>query len=256
MAVCLKPDLSDHCCCPPMSVLAEACPPTLRPKSDSKYFHEVGAEMIGNQLIIRMEKDKSKRKRKSTWEPPCDCDVIEIKRPTSTKGPRIVNGGDNNQILFRVHSKTHLNKKSDPNYKPQAIAYKINRCNTEPDNHCRKITVYPHLGGPISQEIYTDHITEGCEDIYLLRVKKKNDMPENGNKRNLEVELHTPKPPPKSKLTATSADETTEYSESNVNGGKSGKQGGKNGKQCGKNAKKCSRNGKGMKKKDDYRCRN
>lgn len=108
-----------------MPVLAESCPPNPPPRSEDKYFNEVGAEMVGNQLIIRMEKDKSKRKRKSAWEPPCDCDVIEIKRPTSTKGPRIVNGGDNNQILFRVHSKSHLNKKDDPYYRPQAIAYKV-----------------------------------------------------------------------------------------------------------------------------------
>lgn len=112
-----------------MPAPTEPCPPQPASKSDleNKYFHEVGAEMIGNQLIIRMEKDKTKKnKKKGAWEPPCDCDVIEIKRPTSTKPPRIVNGGDNNQILFRIHSKAHLNKKEDPNYKPQAIAYKVN----------------------------------------------------------------------------------------------------------------------------------
>ena len=90
---------------------------------DKKYVHEVGADMIGNQLIIRMEKDKNKKRK--GWDPPCDCDVIEIKRPTRDKGPEIVNGGDNNQIVFRIHSKANLQKKSDRNYKPQAIAYKV-----------------------------------------------------------------------------------------------------------------------------------
>ena len=111
-----------------MSGPVDVCPPQppSSPGSDKKYFHEVGAEMTGNQLIIRMEKDKNKRdKKKNSWEPPCDCDVIEIKRPTSTKPPRIANGGDNNQILFRIHSKAHMNKKEDPNYRPQAIAYKV-----------------------------------------------------------------------------------------------------------------------------------
>lgn len=38
--------------------------------------------------------------------------------------------------------------------------------------------------------------------MYLLRVKKKNDATEGGNKRNLEVELRTPKPPPPAKPAA------------------------------------------------------
>ncbi|CAB0036249.1 unnamed protein product [Trichogramma brassicae] len=85
--------------------------------------------MVGNQLIIRMEKDKNKKAKlkKASWEPPCDCDVIEIKRPSGNKGPRITNAGDNNQILFRVHSRGHLNKKDDPHYRPQAVAYKVQK---------------------------------------------------------------------------------------------------------------------------------
>ncbi|KAJ8684189.1 hypothetical protein QAD02_019981 [Eretmocerus hayati] len=189
----MAPNLKvDDCCCPPMTSSTPV------QKSQDKYFHEVGAEMTGNQLIIRMQKDKLKNKKnKKNWHPPCDCDVIEIKRPTSTRGPKIVNGGDNNQILFRINSKTHLNKKDDPYYKPQAIAYKINRSGIDENSSCRKVTVYPQLGGPISQEVYTDHISDCDHDVYLLRVKKKNDSPENQGKRNLEVELRTPKPPPK-----------------------------------------------------------
>lgn len=91
-----------------------------------KYFHEIGAEMFGNQLIIRVEKEKHKKEKKENeWEPICDCDMVEIKRPTRKEGPKIVNAGDNNQILFRIHSKSHFNVKDDPNYKPQAIAYKV-----------------------------------------------------------------------------------------------------------------------------------
>ncbi|XP_014208031.1 uncharacterized protein LOC106639096 [Copidosoma floridanum] len=209
MSLFLKPE-SSSCCCPPMPGPADPCPPTTKP--ETKYVHEVGAEMIDNQLIIRMEKDKSRKKKtkRANWEPPCDCDVIEIKRPTSKREkPEIVNGGDNNQILFRIHSKGHLHKKEDPNYKPQAIAYKINRSGPETDRS-RKITIYPQLGGPISQDVYTDHITEEDDDVYLLRVKKKNDA--GGKKRNVEVELRTPKPPakPKTREPEIEANEATD----------------------------------------------
>lgn len=108
------------CCRPPDSCGENSTPS----KPKDKYYHEVGAEMAGNQLIIRMEKDKSKRG--INWDPPCDCDVIEIKRPKNVhEKPKIVNGGDNNQILFRIHSKGHLTKKEDPYYRPQAIAYQV-----------------------------------------------------------------------------------------------------------------------------------
>lgn len=93
--------------------------------NNGKYFRQIGANMVGNQLVVSMEKNKFKsvKKKRSQWDPPCDC--IEIRRPSGNEGPRIVNGGDNNQILFRINSKGHLNKKFDPNYKPQAIAYEV-----------------------------------------------------------------------------------------------------------------------------------
>ncbi|XP_014221799.1 uncharacterized protein LOC106649045 [Trichogramma pretiosum] len=189
--------------CTPILSKDGCCPAPSKPKNEDpsagKYYHEVGAEMVGNQLIIRMEKDKNKKAKlkKASWEPPCDCDVIEIKRPSGNKGPRITNAGDNNQILFRVHSRGHLNKKDDPHYRPQAVAYKINRSGDYGDDRCRKVTVYPQLGGPISQEVYTDHITECNENVYMLRVKKRNDDKDaRAKKQNLEVELHTPQADP------------------------------------------------------------
>lgn len=82
--------------------------------------------MIGNQLIIRMEKDKSKSKRKlDQWDPPCDCDVIEIQRPTSKSGPKVLNANNNNRVLFRVQSKSHLGNKDDPVNRSQAISYEV-----------------------------------------------------------------------------------------------------------------------------------
>lgn len=43
--------------------------------------------------------------------------------------------------------------------------------------------------------MYSDHITEGNQDIFLLRVKKKAEYSEQKD-RNVELELRTPKPPP------------------------------------------------------------
>ena len=97
-------------------------------KTPKKYFQEIGAEMLGNQLIIRVEKNKDKdKKKRNQWDPPCDCDMVEIRRPSGKEGPKIVNAGDNNQILFRINSKAHLNSKDDSMYKPQAIAYKVSQ---------------------------------------------------------------------------------------------------------------------------------
>lgn len=79
--------------------------------------------MISNQLIIRLEKDKNKSKRKrKKWDPPCDC--VEIQRPTSKTGPKIINADYDDRIAFRVHSALRLNEKEDP-YKSQTIAYKV-----------------------------------------------------------------------------------------------------------------------------------
>ncbi|XP_018400041.1 PREDICTED: uncharacterized protein LOC108777607 [Cyphomyrmex costatus] len=160
----------------------------------SKYYQEIGAEMISNQLIIRLEKDKNKSKKKrEEWEPPCDC--VEIQRPTSKTGPKIINADYDDRIIFRVHSAYRLHEKDDP-YKSQTVAYKIGSCkNGQQDDHqCKTITVYPQfISG--TQEVYSDHIREGDQDIFLLRIKKKAEYSEQKN-RNVELELRTPKPPP------------------------------------------------------------
>ncbi|XP_043267892.1 uncharacterized protein [Venturia canescens] len=91
-----------------------------------KYYQEIGAEMIGNQLIIRVEKDKNRlsKRKGGEWDPPCDCAIPEIRRPSNNQGPKIVNAGDNNQILFRIRSRTLVGK-DDTNYKPEAFAYQV-----------------------------------------------------------------------------------------------------------------------------------
>ncbi|KAL6262826.1 hypothetical protein P5V15_005616 [Pogonomyrmex californicus] len=148
--------------------------------------------MISNQLIIRLEKDKNKSKKKREWEPPCDC--VEIQRPTSKTGPKIINADYDDRIIFRVHSASRFYGKKEPPYTSQTLAYKIKSCSDGQDNHqCKTITVYPHFSSE-TQEVYSDHITEGNQNIFLLRVKKKAEHSEQKN-RNVELELRTPKPP-------------------------------------------------------------
>ncbi|KAG7190775.1 hypothetical protein KM043_006846 [Ampulex compressa] len=188
------------CSCPPISL--SPCPPTSVPRTQtpstsSKYYQEIGAEMIGNRLIIRIEKDKNKaRKKREQWDPPCDCDTVEIRRPTKSEGPRIINANNENAILFRIHSKSRLDAKDDPNYKPQAIAYNVGSCKggQSTNDQCRTITIHPQLGGSGTQEVHTDHVTEENQSVFFLRVKRKPDSADR-KKRNIELELRTPKPP-------------------------------------------------------------
>jgi len=56
------------------------------------------------------------------WDPPCDC--VEIQRPTSKKGPKIINADYDDRIVFRVHP-THFLAHAAP--KAQTIAYKVQR---------------------------------------------------------------------------------------------------------------------------------
>ncbi|XP_018341856.1 PREDICTED: uncharacterized protein LOC108748303 [Trachymyrmex septentrionalis] len=184
--VCLCSSITHLPCpssCSSHSLIKDAC---------SKYYQEIGAEMISNQLIIRLEKDKNKsKKERGEWEPPCDC--VEIQRPTRKSGPKIINADYDDRIIFRVHSSQRLHKE-DP-YKSQTVVYKIESCKDgQQDNHqCKTITVYPQFSSG-TQKVYSDHIREGDQDIFLLRIKKKAEDSEQKN-RNVELELRTPKPP-------------------------------------------------------------
>jgi hypothetical protein len=61
----------------------------------------------------------------------------------------------------------------------------------EDSHQCKTITVYPQFTAG-SQEVYSDHITEGNQEIFLLRIKKKPDVCEQDNK-NVELEVRTTK---------------------------------------------------------------
>ncbi|KZC05922.1 PREDICTED: uncharacterized protein LOC107194227 [Dufourea novaeangliae] len=175
--------------CPP------DCPPP-KPLNDpsSKYYREIGTAMVGNELIIRMEREKGKSKRLRDWDPPCDCDVVEIQRPTSKEGPKILKGPENNRILFRVQSKTQENKE-DGDGKAQGIYYEVGQCKNDRNSArmCRTFTIYPVMDSPCSQVVHTDRVTEGDENVFMLKVRKKPNTNEEP-KKNIELELRTPRP--------------------------------------------------------------
>ncbi|XP_078033251.1 uncharacterized protein LOC144468020 [Augochlora pura] len=186
--------------CPPMPQVPcpPECPPTDKSKNvGEKYYREIGTAMVGNQLIIRMEREKGRTKKLGDWIPPCDCDVVEIQRPSSKEGPKILKGPTNNQILFRIQSKTHTGKKDCPSSKPQGIYYEVGQCTEgrSKDDKCRTFTIYPVMDGPCSQEVHTDRVTEGNENVFMLKVKKK-PGPADEPKKHIELELRTPQPPP------------------------------------------------------------
>lgn len=60
------------------------------------------------------------------------------------------------------------------------------------NNQCRTFTIYPILDGPGTQEVHTDRVTEGNDNVFMLKVKKKSDSVDQP-RRNVELELRTPK---------------------------------------------------------------
>lgn len=157
---------------------------TLKP---SKYYQEIGAEIIGNHLMIRVEKDRYKLRKKSSQRdsPPCDCEMPEIKRATRTAGPQIVNVGDN--IIFRLSSRLHLDTE-DPNHQLEVISHQLG--DTQRD-FGRTMTVHPQLEGAGPQQVHQDHVVIGDQNIFMMRIKKDPDGKEL-KKRNIELEVTYP----------------------------------------------------------------
>ncbi|XP_063972293.1 uncharacterized protein LOC135160057 [Diachasmimorpha longicaudata] len=158
-------------------------PSTKLPK---KNYHEIGAEVIGNQLLIRVEKDK--KKVKSQWDPPCDCEIPEIRLSSDSEGPKIINAGSNNQIIFQINSKSHV-ESPDPTLISEIKPYELGDHQDELQG--RTIVVHSQVDGGDSQEIQRDHITVGNQNIFMMKIKKKSDAKERKN-RNVELEVCYP----------------------------------------------------------------
>ncbi|XP_011300257.1 formin-I [Fopius arisanus] len=172
-----------------LELSACGCPQSSSGRS-KKHYHEIGAEVIGNQLLIRVEKDQKKLKRRQ-WEPPCDCEIPEIRIPSSNEEPKLINAGDNNQIIFRINSRSQVHS-DDPKFRPEIISYNLG--DDHSNSNERTIMVHPQLEGNGSQEIQRDHIAIGNQNIFMMRIKKKPDIKEHKH-RNIELEVRYPKMP-------------------------------------------------------------
>lgn len=63
------------------------------------------------------------------------------------------------------------------------------------NDQCRTFTIYPVFNGTGVQQIHTDRVTEGNENVFMLRMKKKNNSSIDQPRKNIELEVRTPKPP-------------------------------------------------------------
>lgn len=134
------------------------------------------------------------KKGSSEWVPPCDCESIpEIKRPTRTQGVRIVNIDKNNQIIFRINSKSQF-KCENPDYQPEIMSYQLG--DSSRGDQERTLMIYPQLEGSGPQEIHRDHVKIGNQNIFTMKIKKKPDAKEEKS-RNIELEVTYPNLPPR-----------------------------------------------------------
>lgn len=72
----------------------------------------------------------------------------------------------------------------------------VGQCRGGPNTNdqCRTFMIYPVLNGTDAQEVHTDRVTEGNENVFMLKVKRKSEFPEQP-RRNVEVELRMPTVP-------------------------------------------------------------
>lgn len=80
-----------------------------------KYFYHLTSNIRNNDMRITFEKnEKANDKKLSEYLPSCDCNIIDIQRPTETEGPKILNPGKLTRIL-----------KPPSDNKHQKFAYKV-----------------------------------------------------------------------------------------------------------------------------------
>ncbi|XP_044594907.1 uncharacterized protein LOC123272275 [Cotesia glomerata] len=135
----------------------------------SQYYQEVGAELLGNKIRVRIERDKNKlsklkklKEKSKEWDPPCVC--LEVNNPKPPKepriqGPKIINVGDS-EIIFRLNSRCRLSCE-DQNYSSQLVSSGDNfkLAISKPKKQDDKIQVFSRLDHLDKHDVYQDHAT-------------------------------------------------------------------------------------------------
>lgn len=222
-----------------------APPPTRNP---SGAYQEIGAQMGGNALTIRVHKDKNKPEEDEltvSSDDGCCCTVENYgkkkKKPPTEYQVSQVSPNQQQQLAMRPGV-------PDPN---APFSFKMGGCGQAADNN---VIVNPPTCTANDGTVFTE-ISDPNRDVFILRIGKKSEGVD--KKNNLELELCTPKapdikPPPKKETRDTQYEPGDVPSDGKpAKGGKKPKggkgkkgKGGKGGKKGGKGKK-----GKGKKKK-------
>lgn len=102
--------------------------------------------------------------------------------------------------IKRTETKTYINSIGHFSKYRVCCIYKfaqVGECKGGPktNDQCRTFTIYPVFNGTGVQQIHTDRVTEGNENVFMLRMKKKNNSSIDQPRKNIELEVRTPKPP-------------------------------------------------------------
>ncbi|KAF2893375.1 hypothetical protein ILUMI_12769 [Ignelater luminosus] len=208
--------------------------------ADPGCYQEIGAQMGGNALTIRVHKDKNRLEQLDSGadvddDTLCTCTPGNI--GASKKKPKINNnrmpggaGGcscsTNEQNLVMRPPCADAGGASN-----QPFSFKMGGCGTAAQNN---VTVVPPTCTAPDGTQYTE-LSDPNKDVFILRIGKKSEGAD--KKSNLELELCTPKgpdtkPPPKKETRDTQWDDadSLEASGGGAGGGAGGKGGGKGGK--------------------------
>lgn len=200
---CSFPPCTPNPCYPPdpcNACAAVGCPSS-PPPADNSCYQEIGAEMNGNALTIRVHKNKGfsvKRIDEMGKEVPmigdCPCDSSSPKGIPAcgcSGGPTVQSYPDPCACMTGcgrpspcINQAVVMRQGDDPS---NPFTFKVSGCGTQAN---RNVTVVP----PISTkpgDVVPANITDYNKDVFVLRIGKKSEGTD--KKANLELELVTPK---------------------------------------------------------------
>ncbi|XP_034949809.1 uncharacterized protein [Chelonus insularis] len=156
----------------------------------SRYYREIGAKVIGNELLIKFEK---KTNTPDNYDPPCYCkNSVSTSTGFQSQPPatKIIGVGDN-QLTFQISPKFEFNYDNNPHYKSSVIT------DDQDFENDGRIKVLPHMDGLGPNHQVTHHYgSEDDHNSYMMkiqRIKSDSIKDQKQNRRNIEVEIAYPK---------------------------------------------------------------